>query len=290
MWWLSVGGENNGFTFDNFSTASEEELMTLPGINRTTARSIVEHRIKIGGFKQIEDLALVPGVGATKVESLRTEICVSKGRQQSKNNSPSGSVSGVILASTRRQPKPQVQKRTNVNTANVFHLIKVKGIGLIMAQNIVSYRDKKGSFRSIDDLLKVKGIGPGVLSQIRYELCLDDIDDQQSNSADSGIGPSAAQPVPATLSLRSPDSTSTNSDHVNQLVAMCGPLTQTSSRPDIEPFNFLTESRRVVRVASWNLQQLTEDKINNLGVKEVICMTILENGYVSSNKHFIITL
>lgn len=253
--------------------------MTLPGINRSTAHSIVEYRQQIGGFKQIEDLALVSGVGATKLESLRSEICVSKGRfqsQQSKNNSPLGSVAGIEHASVRKPQRTQTQKHVNINTSNVFQLVKVKGIGLIMAQNIVAYRDRKGHFKSIDDLLKVKGVGPAILSMIRHELCLDDHEDQHSYSADSGIGPAAA--ATANPSIRSPDSTSTTSDHVNQLVAMCGPLTQSSNRPNVTPFNFSTDGRRVVRIASWNLQRLTDEKINNPGVKEVICMTILENG------------
>jgi len=258
-----------------YSTASEEELMTLPGINRATAKNIVEYRQQIGSFKQVEDLAVVFGVGATKLESLRTEICVAKPKQ-SKSSSPNGSLNGV--EPTAAKSKPLSHKRVNVNTSNVFQLMKVKGIGLIMAQNIVAYRDKKGQFRAIDDLLKVKGIGPAILSIIRLELCLDDQLDQQSNSADSGIGPPSAHP-PAAVSLRSPDSTSTTSDHVSQLVAMCGPLTESSNRPDVTPFDFKMDGRKVVRIASWNIQQLTDDKVNNPGVKEVVCMTILENGY-----------
>ena len=35
----------------NINTATEEELMTLSGINRTTAHNIVEHRRQIGAFK-----------------------------------------------------------------------------------------------------------------------------------------------------------------------------------------------------------------------------------------------
>ena len=259
------------------STATEEELMTLPGINRQTAKNIVEYRSQIGRFKHVEDLAVVSGVGATKLEGLRVEICVSKPKSRSnKSNSPTGSVSGIETKPTA-SVKPLPTKLINVNTSNVFTLMKVKGIGLIMAQNIVVYRDKKGPFKSLNDLLKVKGIGPAILSMIRHELCLDDTYDQQSNSADSGIGP-GAQNNPVNFNIRSPDSTSTTSDHINQLVAMGGPLTQNSSRPDVVPFEFESDGRRVLRIASWNLQQLTEEKIDNPGVKEVICMTILENG------------
>jgi transcriptional accessory protein Tex/SPT6 len=37
----------------NVNTASEEELMTLPGITRTIAQNIVEYRQAIGTFKKV---------------------------------------------------------------------------------------------------------------------------------------------------------------------------------------------------------------------------------------------
>jgi competence ComEA-like helix-hairpin-helix protein len=64
----------------NVNTATEEELMTLHGVNRALARNIVSHRDLIGGFRKIEDLALVSGMGASKLDQLRPEICVSKRR------------------------------------------------------------------------------------------------------------------------------------------------------------------------------------------------------------------
>ena len=60
----------------DINTTTAEELMTLPGINRSTATNIVAYRRQIGGFRKIEDLALVPGVGATRFGRVRAEICV----------------------------------------------------------------------------------------------------------------------------------------------------------------------------------------------------------------------
>ncbi|XP_062865605.1 endonuclease/exonuclease/phosphatase family domain-containing protein 1 [Trichomycterus rosablanca] len=59
------------------NAASEEELMTLPGVTRTVARAMVEHRARIGGFRRVEDVALVSGVGAAMLHRIRPEICVS---------------------------------------------------------------------------------------------------------------------------------------------------------------------------------------------------------------------
>lgn len=61
----------------DINTATAEEFMTLPGINRATASSIVDYRRQLGSFRKIEDLALVPGVGATRFGHVRTEIYAS---------------------------------------------------------------------------------------------------------------------------------------------------------------------------------------------------------------------
>ncbi|HEX6215869.1 MAG TPA: helix-hairpin-helix domain-containing protein, partial [Vicinamibacterales bacterium] len=40
-----------------------DQLMTLPGIGQKTAERILEYRTKSGGFKKIEDLMNVKGIG-----------------------------------------------------------------------------------------------------------------------------------------------------------------------------------------------------------------------------------
>lgn len=53
--------------------------MTLPGIDRRIAQSIVDHRVVIGGrFQRTDDLALVSGIGAERLEQIRPEICIKR--------------------------------------------------------------------------------------------------------------------------------------------------------------------------------------------------------------------
>lgn len=66
----------------NINVATEEELMTLPGVSRGVAKNIIEYRNVIGRFNKVEDLALVSGIGADKLDEIRPEICVSRGRNQ----------------------------------------------------------------------------------------------------------------------------------------------------------------------------------------------------------------
>jgi competence protein ComEA len=58
----------------------------------------------------------------------------------------------------------------NINTATKEELTSLKGVGEKRAQEIIDYRKKNGDFKSIDDLQKVPGIGPGLMKQIRSDV------------------------------------------------------------------------------------------------------------------------
>jgi competence protein ComEA len=58
----------------------------------------------------------------------------------------------------------------NVNTATKEELTSLKGVGDKRAKEIIDYRTKNGPFKTVDDLEKVPGIGPGIMKQIRSEV------------------------------------------------------------------------------------------------------------------------
>ena len=58
----------------------------------------------------------------------------------------------------------------NINTASKEELTSLKGVGDKRAQEIINYRKKNGDFKSVDDLEKVPGIGPGIMKQIRSQV------------------------------------------------------------------------------------------------------------------------
>ena len=60
----------------NLNTASKQELESLNGIGPAKAQAIIDYRTKNGGFKTIDDLKNVPGIGEKTFEKLKSEIAV----------------------------------------------------------------------------------------------------------------------------------------------------------------------------------------------------------------------
>jgi competence protein ComEA len=58
----------------NINTASEAELDRLPGVGPVTARKIIEYRNQVGGFKSVEQLMEVKGIGPKKLEKMRPMV------------------------------------------------------------------------------------------------------------------------------------------------------------------------------------------------------------------------
>ena len=60
-----------------------------------------------------------------------------------------------------------VQKAININTATLEQLESLPGVGPVSAQRILDRRSEIGSFKSVDQLVEVKGIGEKSLGKFR---------------------------------------------------------------------------------------------------------------------------
>ena len=58
----------------------------------------------------------------------------------------------------------------NLNTATAEQLEELPGVGPATAQAIIEYRKEHGPFRSVDDLLEVRGIGEAKLAALRSKV------------------------------------------------------------------------------------------------------------------------
>ena len=71
------------------------------------------------------------------------------------------------LASTTTMP---VAVTINLNTATADELQKLEGLGQVLSERIVAYREMNGAFTCIEDLLDVQGIGQSRLEKWRPYL------------------------------------------------------------------------------------------------------------------------
>lgn len=87
-----------------------------------------------------------------------------------------------VTVAPRHRPSPQTTSTTvhgssssesrivNINTATSSQLETLTGVGPATARAIIAYRNSKGPFTKVEDLLNVPGIGPAKLAGMRSEI------------------------------------------------------------------------------------------------------------------------
>lgn len=64
----------------------------------------------------------------------------------------------------------QEDGKVNLNTATEEELMTLPGIGQAKAKSIIAWREEKGSFSKIEDLMEIEGIKEGVFSKIKDSI------------------------------------------------------------------------------------------------------------------------
>jgi DNA uptake protein ComE-like DNA-binding protein len=232
--------------------ASEDELLLLPGINRSIAQNILQYRQLNQGFRQIDELLLVNGINRELFERIQSDISID-----------------IPSQSTTKQDL------ININLATYEQLCSIPNLSPILAKRIIKRRQRKGSFRFIEDLLNIRGIDYIILANIRSYITIN------SHQITSSVSQSSIPTLYPTLNKNNNNQTipSDSLSIASLLLETLPPELQTillSSHPQ-RPSPIVKTKQTYVRFASWNLQQLTNEKVQNPGVREVICRIILEN-------------
>lgn len=193
----TLGGESDGVTFDRDATSVEradtgsadasddgdpssdskkasaasevyvdvDGAVVTPGVYRLREGARVAQAIDAAGGLTPE--ADVAGLNrASKVVDGQKIYVPHVGEQQTVDvvagSGPGEASAGASVASDL----------VNINTANASELQTLSGVGPSMAQSIIDERTQNGPFTSIDDLMRVSGIGEKKFAKIKDCICV----------------------------------------------------------------------------------------------------------------------
>ncbi|MCS7166006.1 MAG: helix-hairpin-helix domain-containing protein [Gemmatales bacterium] len=163
----------------DLNRASAEALTALPGIGPKLAQRIVAYRDEHGPFRRVDELLRVPGIGPKTLARIRDLVHVQYSDElrdaqidacptRPVTRDRSASVSSTKLnAVPFRAPKQLPDEPIDLNTATKDELLRLPGIGPVLAERILVERDSHGPFESVEDLLRVRGIGKRSLEKLR---------------------------------------------------------------------------------------------------------------------------
>ena len=94
-------------------------------------------------------------------------------KSSASNESNTKQISNSKTTTTKQNTnKNTTNSIVNLNTATIDELQTLSGIGESKAQAIISYREENGSFKSIDELTNVPGIGASTLEKIKDNITI----------------------------------------------------------------------------------------------------------------------
>jgi competence protein ComEA len=165
----------------NLNQAGRAELLQLPGVGEGLAGRIEEYRDEHGGFRSVDELIHVHGVGKTTLERLRPWLAVEEFDEGEEEFPAPAPRTGARQAGAEKKDKPggmgaksggpsakvaQIKQPIDVNRATAAELQQLPGIGPKMSQRIIDER-AKAPFKSVDELRRVSGIGAKTLEKLK---------------------------------------------------------------------------------------------------------------------------
>lgn len=199
----------------DINLADSIDWVQLPGIGPVLAARIVRFREMKGGFQGVDDLREVYNLPPTLLEDLQGQLYFNP------QTIPAGKAHAVKTA--------YQGPRLNLNLATAADLEQLPGIGAVLSQRIINYRDARRGFDHVDDLKKVYQLSEETLAAIRPFVFVEaapaalNSGPPPGNSSGHNLGttrgaPSAGnpytpatRPAPGSINLNEADSTTLES-------------------------------------------------------------------------------
>jgi competence ComEA-like helix-hairpin-helix protein len=153
------------FPFDP-NTATTNMWMRL-GIRERTAQIIQNYVAKGGRFRKPEDLKKIYSLSPQDAERLMPYVVIQESEPPDVADAPAAKPANRYADETPYVPPP-----VNINTGDVDALVRLPGIGPVLANRITAYRQRLGGFARTDQLLEVAGLPDTTLQKIQDRLLI----------------------------------------------------------------------------------------------------------------------
>ncbi len=144
-----VKREFKKFQFDP-NKISKEQIVSL-GFSERVANNWTKFLSAKGRFKEKSDLLNIYGINKTRVKELESYIKIELREPPVLNE---------------EFKKVEVISKLDINSASSEELKNVRGIGKVLSNRIIKYREKLGGFHSEDQLVEVYGLKEDVIENL----------------------------------------------------------------------------------------------------------------------------
>lgn len=126
---------------------------------------------------QISGEALSPGLitlpAGSRVADAVAACGITEQADLSRLNLAAYLIDGEALLIPRLPDATSGSLLININTADAAQLDALPNIGSVRAEDIIAYREQHGAFNSIEELMRVKGIGESIYAELEDLICVE---------------------------------------------------------------------------------------------------------------------
>jgi competence protein ComEA len=164
----------------DLNQAERAELLQLPGVGPARVEAILKYRRAHGGFRTVDELRNIHGIGSTTLERLGPWVCVAienpdkendaqpevapRRRAFAKRKAAANNEAGGWKVGRKTAKHPQT--KIDVNGATADELQQIPHVGPVLAGRIIEERRKR-PFRSVEELKRVRGIKDIMIAHLR---------------------------------------------------------------------------------------------------------------------------